>query len=419
VIESPATSYDEVPYKSYPFPQSHPDRLATVATLLGLSPPPVARCRVLELGCAAGGNLIPMAWALPAGAFVGIDLSARQVTQGRETVRALGLRNVELRHGDIRDVGQDLGLFDYVICHGVYSRVPAPVQDKILAVCAKNLEPDGVAYVSYNTYPGWHFRGLVRDLMCYHAGRFAGPEARVGQARALLDFLAAAVADDDGPYTRLLRAEVDLLRRQPDSYVLHDHLEECNAPIYFHQFVERAASHGLRYLGEADLAVMVPANFRPEVERVLQRLSADTLQMEQYMDFVRNRMFRQTLLCHQHLRPEYLVPPARVAALHVASPARPLTPEPDLRPGVPEGYRGPDGATVSVADPLAKAALSSRNSTARRSELVGLLQGLVKDGVLAVTQHGRPVAEGRLKAILENALEQRLAHLARNALLTG
>src|SRR5438552_1075990 len=29
-----ATSYDEVPYTSLPYPQTHPDRLATIATLM-------------------------------------------------------------------------------------------------------------------------------------------------------------------------------------------------------------------------------------------------------------------------------------------------------------------------------------------------------------------------------------------------
>jgi len=68
------TSYDEVPYESQSFPQSHPNRLATLGRLFGLSPAPVAQCRVLELGCASGGNLIPMAYHLPESEFVGLDL---------------------------------------------------------------------------------------------------------------------------------------------------------------------------------------------------------------------------------------------------------------------------------------------------------------------------------------------------------
>jgi SAM-dependent methyltransferase len=140
------TSYDEVPYESYPFAQTHPDRLATVATLLGLRPPRVDHCRVMELGRAGGGNLLPMAATLPESRFVGVDLSGRQMAEGQKVVEALGLENIELKHRSILDIDRDFGRFDYIICHGVYSWVPAPVQDKILEVCGQNLTPNGVAY---------------------------------------------------------------------------------------------------------------------------------------------------------------------------------------------------------------------------------------------------------------------------------
>src|SRR5262249_48550986 len=125
------TSYEDVPYGNLAHPASHPDRLATVATLFGLTPPPVARCRVLELGCAAGGNLLPMALAFPDSTFVGVELSPRQVAEGRATAAALGLTNVELRAQDILDLPDSFGPFDYVIAHGVYSWVPPAVQDKL------------------------------------------------------------------------------------------------------------------------------------------------------------------------------------------------------------------------------------------------------------------------------------------------
>src|SRR5262249_27477506 len=195
------TSYDEVPYDSYPFAQTHPDRLATVATLLGLRPAPVDRCRVLELGCASGGNLLPMAVTLPDSTFVGLDLSARQLADGQKVVDQLGLKNVTLLHRSILDVTPDFGRFDYLLCHGVSSWVPRDVQDKILAVCRDHLAPHGAAYVSYNTYPGWHMRGMIRDMMCYHAQQFADPHVRVRQARNLLDFLAKSVAGEQTPYS--------------------------------------------------------------------------------------------------------------------------------------------------------------------------------------------------------------------------
>jgi cyclopropane fatty-acyl-phospholipid synthase-like methyltransferase len=161
-------AYDAVAYISKPFPQTHPDNLATLATLFGLQPPPLDNCRVLELGCASGGNLIPMAVSLPGSTCVGIDLSANQIADGQKTLAALGLKNVQLKHLSILDIDESFGEFDYIICHGVYSWVPEDVQDKILSICAANLARDGVAYVSYNTFPGWHMRGMIRDMMCYH-----------------------------------------------------------------------------------------------------------------------------------------------------------------------------------------------------------------------------------------------------------
>src|SRR5581483_1825348 len=138
-------SYDEMPYSSHPYPQTHPSRLAVIATLFGMNPPAVGKCRVLELGCAGGGNLIPMAEALPESEFVGIDLSGRQIADGQGIVRALGLRNITLRHASILDVDGLYGPFDYVICHGVFSWVPNAVREKILDICAKHLTPRGVA----------------------------------------------------------------------------------------------------------------------------------------------------------------------------------------------------------------------------------------------------------------------------------
>jgi cyclopropane fatty-acyl-phospholipid synthase-like methyltransferase len=152
------SSYDEVPYSSYPYARTQPDRLCTLGRLFGLVPAEPSQCRVLELGCASGGNLVPMAERAPESRFVGVDLSARQIADGQRMIDALGLSNVELRHGDIAAVDASWGEFDYVICHGVYSWVPPHVQERILAICSEQLAPRGIGYVSYNTYPGWHVR---------------------------------------------------------------------------------------------------------------------------------------------------------------------------------------------------------------------------------------------------------------------
>lgn len=354
------TTYDEVPYPSHPYPNSHPDHLATVASLLGLSPPTTERCRVLELGCASGGNLIPMTLTLPDSQFVGIDLSGQQIVEGQKTVEAIGLTNIELRHMSILDVDDSFGPFDYIVCHGVYSWVPESVQDRILAICARNLVPEGIGYVSYNTYPGWHMRGTIRDMMCHHIGRFAGepPARQVARARALLEFLARSAPAENSPYGLMLRQHVDLLRQHSDAYLFHEFLEENNQPVYFLQFCERLAAHGLRYLAEAEFHSMVAdTSFPPELLQELQALAPNLLQQEQYMDFIRNRMFRQTLIGHGHLHPCYDVKAERLAALRVASPLRPVSPAPDLASDGSEDFTTPDGPTLGTSTPIVKAAL--------------------------------------------------------------
>jgi methyltransferase-like protein len=354
------TSYDELPYPSHPFPQTHPDRLATIATLFGMKPAPADHCHVLELGCASGGNLIPMALSLPESTFMGIDLSGAQIAEGLKAIAALGLKNIRLRQMSILDVDDGFGRFDYVICHGVYSWVPAEVQEKILDICSRHLAPDGVGYVSYNTYPGWHMRGMIRAMLGLHDKRFRTqpPLVRVGRARALLSFLTNSVSEQTS-YGQLLRETVELLQKCTDSYLFHEHLEECNAPIYFSAFCERLAAHQLRYLGETEFHPMVAsASFSPAVQKELSQLAPSFLEMEQYMDLLRNRMFRQTLLCHENIRPNYDLRSKELARFHIASPAKPKSETPNYREAGPEAFAARDRLVMTSSTPIVKAALT-------------------------------------------------------------
>jgi methyltransferase-like protein/cyclopropane fatty-acyl-phospholipid synthase-like methyltransferase len=354
--EATLSSYEEIPYESKPLYPTHPDCLATLATLLGMTPAPVPRCRVLELGCATGGNLIPMAATLPDSRFVGIDLSPRQIAMGREVVEALGLANVELLPLSIMDVDDRFGQFDYILCHGVYSWVPPEVQDRILTICARQLALQGVAYVSYNTYPGWHGRGVVRDLLSYHVRRFAEPQVRVQQARAFLDFLANSVPDQESTYGRLLREEANTLRPAADTYVFHEHLEDANYPLYFHEFIARAAAKGLQYLGESWYHTRFD-NLAPEVLQTLQQLSEDLIQFEQYLDFLRNRVFRRTVLCHADVPLNRTPEPESLSVYALTALARPLSEQPNVLSSGVEEFRLDDGTTASSNNPLIKAAL--------------------------------------------------------------
>jgi SAM-dependent methyltransferase len=250
-----------------------------VATLFGLRPAHPAACRLLELGCGDGGNVVPMAYGLPGSSFTGVDLSARAIEHAGELRATLGLENLELRRADVAVPGE-LGTFDYIVCHGVYSWVEPHVRDALLATCRAHLAPHGIAYVSYDVYPGGHMREVTRQMLRWHLGGIDDPEERIAQARALL----TAVAEAGQP-------QAQWALRQSDPALFHDELAEHHEAVLFADFVDHAARHGLAFLAEADVQEMQAGALPPE-------LAADPIAREQYLDFFKGRMFRQTLLCH-------------------------------------------------------------------------------------------------------------------------
>lgn len=169
---SESDPYDRVLYAGHALAQAHPDRLATIAKLFGVKPPEVSTCRVLELGCGDGLNLISVGLGLPEAECVGIDLAPIGIRRGQEILQRVGLKNVTLLQRSILDIDPDFGQFDFIIAHGVYSWVPSEVRDKLLRICKENLAESGVAYVSYNAYPGSHQREMVREMMRYHVVEF-------------------------------------------------------------------------------------------------------------------------------------------------------------------------------------------------------------------------------------------------------
>lgn len=305
-----ARDYDHMPYQSVAYAASSPDRIAAVAHLFGLAPPDPSKARVLELGCASGGNILPFAQRFPESRLLGIDLSEGQVATGRQRIRALGLDNVEIRHGDLATIDLPERSFDYLVLHGVWSWVPEAAQEAVFAIARRCLVPGGLAYVSYNTFPGWNMRKTVRDLTTYHAGTSGEPQLRVARARWLLDKLGAM--PERGVYSQMLKHEAELNARQPDSYILGEFLADHNRPVYFHEFAARAQAHGLAFLCEADITSSIPETLDAETAQLIRKIAGGSgLAVEQYMDFFTGRQFRRSIL----INPEENGPPNRQLAL--------------------------------------------------------------------------------------------------------
>lgn len=300
-IKNSINTYDEVPYTSYPYSQSHPYNLRALGILFGMNPTLPEKSRVLELGCASGGNLIPQSISFPKSKFVGVDLSRIQINEAQKLQDELGLKNIEFKNCSITDVDESFGKFDYIICHGVISWVPEFVRQKIFEICNKNLNENGIAYISYNTLPGWNMVKTIREMMLFHSKSFENVHDRITQSRLLLNFIKEVLEGSKSPYAEFLNNEATLLSRQSDHYLRHDHLEEENKPYYFSDFMKEAMAQGMQYLGDTSLSTMYLGNMPSKVVEKLQTIN-DIVRTEQYMDFITNRRFRSTLLCHNSVK---------------------------------------------------------------------------------------------------------------------
>ena len=357
MTEDAPTPYDQVIYPGNPVPQSHPDRLATLAALYGMRPAPVPHCRVLELGCGIGGNLTALACQWPDSAFVGIDLSARSIEIGQRNVAELELRNLTLRHYSIMDVTPDFGTFDYIIAHGVYSWVPAAVREQMLGVFKQNLAPQGVAYVSYNAYPGSHFRNAAREMMLYHVRAMDDPQQKIDQGRALIKILSELIPPEE-PYGQILREQYERLRKMADEVVYHDDLDPDATPFLFHQVVEGAERHGLQYLSEANFAQSHRGVMPDYITRLLRQFPVSAaVEREQYLDFFASRSFRQTLLCHGGIALRTTIEADCIKDYYLAGYIVPEAGAVEPLAGGVAKFKNQRGVALSSSHPLTKAAL--------------------------------------------------------------
>jgi SAM-dependent methyltransferase len=319
-----ADDYDLLPYPSMPITHTQPAHLAALARLFGASAPEVESARVLELGCAAGGNIIPLAARFPNASFTGIDLSHRHIADGGKRIAALAIDNIRLQQGDLTSLDFAGEQFDYVICHGVFSWVPKLTQDAIFRLCRDILAPDGVVTISYNVLPGWHLRMAIRDICLHYAGRTGTPQRRVARARAALEQIAAA-AEESEPYGQLMRTEARRLKQVPSAYILGEFLAPYNRPCHVRDFIAQAEVHGLDYLCEVDLFAVVPQTLEPALRsRITSFAGPGRAAMEQHIDFLTGRLFRRSVLVRpQQAAGHQRIPdPDRLISLHVASPIR-------------------------------------------------------------------------------------------------
>jgi len=285
-----------------PIPEADPSRLFAVGRLFGVPVP--ERWRVLEVGCGAGGHLVPLSARHPDDVWVGFDRATLPIQQARGLADKLGAP-VTLQQLDLLDAPDALSraelpeAYDLIIAHGVYSWVPDAAREALWRLLARWLAPGGMAYLSVNCLPGWGLRGTLGGMLRFVAGD-GPPDEQIGRARAFVNLLAELVPASD-PYGAWLRREQRLVAQQGDSWVFHDLLAPTNEPVWLHEMVARAATHGLQYVGDAKLTAMLPDRLPAEAQARIASLGGSQVQQEQLLDFVVARSFRRVLLCRDDL----------------------------------------------------------------------------------------------------------------------
>jgi SAM-dependent methyltransferase len=406
------TDYDRIEYPGRPYLQTHPASIAAYGRMLGLSPAAAERCRVLELGCGDGTNLLGMAAALPESSFVGVDLSGNAVRAGAELANESRLTNIRLFQADFAQLDPALGRFDYVIAHGVYSWVPEQARAQLLAAIARHLAPDGLAFVSYATYPVAHLRETVLEIMQYHTRSGGEPMLRVARAVEFVRFVRAA--QGSSAYGAILEQELARLGRGDWRYVIHDDFADHHHPVYFREFAAEAATNGLAFTTEIPLGPWPSAGaFPSSIRKALEGFAeGDVTAREQYVDLLRGTAFRQSLLCHVPSRAQAEGHEERLMSLLVRSDLQPQSPRPDIPSRAKERFVTRLGDSVEADEPLIKAIFltlgNARLMTLPVAEVVARAESLA----------GLKPAEGEARAERVRAVAGMLLNAASRRLVT-
>lgn len=356
-------SYDRVPYPSLIFPQTNIDRLSTLARYFGMETADPAKCRVLELGCGDGTNLLAQAYTFPETSFLGVDLSTAHIDEAQKCALMLGLRNIEFIQGDILNLSRErLGQLDFIVAHGLYSWVPPVVREHTMKIYQECLAENGVGYISFNINPGSYFRKSFWEAIKFHTRDIDGLQEKIAAAQQFAGFL-KQVAPPDSTFKKIVDSETEILMNEAAEYLFHDDLGDLNDAFFFYEFMETAERYGLQFVAEANPAAMFGHDFAPEALKFIDEMSGgDFVKRQQYFDLIKARRFRSTLLCRDDIKLDRSPKDDVIEKFLIVSPLVPTTEGGCVWDKSEIEFATQDRATIKTDEPLTKMALLYLNS---------------------------------------------------------
>lgn len=241
------TSYDTTFFRSKLHRGRHIESIHTNCLLRGVQTEAPFNARVLEIGCATGHAIIPMATEYPQAQFVGVDPSNAQIQEGASCSSKLGLSNIDFRCGTVSDVIGKTEKFDYILCHGVISWVSNEDRAKILNTIQQSLSSNGVSLISYNVAPG----STLRQSLWKSLKEITHSASSLSEARSLLkDYIAIIEFDYERPYQILLYQEIERILSESDSYLVHEVFASQNYAFSYREFSNMVSEYGLTQIGD-------------------------------------------------------------------------------------------------------------------------------------------------------------------------
>jgi 2-polyprenyl-3-methyl-5-hydroxy-6-metoxy-1,4-benzoquinol methylase len=293
MTDSVAAIYNREDYPSMSHPTGHPSIMAASAIFGGLRTTQVPTSRILEIGCASGHHILPIAAAFPDASITAVDLSNHAIEKAQSIAQSAKITNAQFLCADIKNWRPSAHQYDYIIAHGFFSWVDDEAKSALLDICQHALTPNGVAMISYNTQPGWALRQPLREM----TNALRHMPACKNSSILALDLIESAMEGTDTDYGKYLISLIKDAKAKGEQQLKFDDLGPINDPCYFSQFVQWCQAAGLKYVSESDIALSNPAMLPEGAKSLLPNLRNDPLLQQQLADFFTGRTFRTSLIC--------------------------------------------------------------------------------------------------------------------------
>ena len=318
-----------------------PERLALASLLHGGPSPDISQYRLLEVGCGAGANLIPLAYYRPQAEFIGVDLDSKQVNLATARSEALKQSNISFRKIDLdQQDGWPEGPFDFILIHDLASKVPSEILQRLFHLCSTSLAPEGLLYLNYDSMPGWNIRNMVREYLLAHNEGVSEEAEKIARSKLAAEKMTRSLHASEHPYRQLLASEFKQVSNSTPDELALNYLNPHQNAFWRSELLDRVKQFGLSYVADADY------NIAPQRTRLRKQIESQDLigtNLHDTEDLLSYCTYHLPLFSLQPIQVPQ-PPPEKIAQLHIAACLYPVGPH------RPEWYQHPNGYQLHISE---------------------------------------------------------------------